>query len=87
MTDYITGGVRVKGKDYGSIPTKKRLKEMLKTAPHLVEFVCTSDFHDFTGPVSEMPSAAILQITGPNPVVTRSWYANVRKTTDGFRIS
>lgn len=67
---------KLDGKDF---PSKKALKEAMKASPSKVTFTTVSPFNgDHTWRGDALPEGEILQPTGPDPQVSRKWYATVQ---------
>lgn len=66
------------------IRTKKEMRELLAVDPSSVTFDVTSMYDpldDFTG--DRIPDKTALTVVGPDPYMTRRWYASVTRKTDG----
>ena len=87
MSNYINVGARFS--DGSHVPTKKALRDRMKSDPSAVTFYPTSRFgsqRDIRG--DEIPSdGSVLSVVGPNPENDRRWYASVEKTARGVRVS
>ena len=82
----VQGGVRfhraVPG--VGNISTKKRLKELVKDSPELLQFYTTSELGEqFAGPVDKLGEETTLLVVGPDPYTNRVWYASINRGPRG----
>ena len=81
MTSYINGGVTSRSIQ---IPTKKMLKDLVKTGPSQVFFYPTSEIgQTWSGSLAELPKGVTLSVVGPDPYRSRKWYASITKTLAG----
>ena len=83
----VQGGIRfhraVPGA--GSISTKKRLRELVKDSPELLQFYTTSELGEqFAGPLDKLGQETTLLVVGPDPYRNRVWYANINRTPKGL---
>lgn len=69
--------------------SKKAFREAVRDTPDNVLLTCL----DLAGPnvgkefrASEMPEDIRPYIAGPDPYVSRTWFANVRRTPNGLRV-
>lgn len=82
---HINVGAYIDGK---RCPTKKALKDALKSAPDTVTFDGTSPMGpQFTGPASAAPEGDTLSVCGPDPYTSRKWFASVKRTGDGYKVA
>jgi hypothetical protein len=73
---YLNVGALINDKN---APTKKALREAMKSEPERVTFYATSMFdagtEDFAG--NDLPAGVSLSVVGPDPERSRKWYATV----------
>lgn len=78
MTMYINVGAY---SDNQRIKTKSQLKQMVKDSPELVRFDQTSPLAENhlsrTIEVNMLNPQIVLSVVGPDPYISRKWYASV----------
>lgn len=80
---YINVGARVAG---NTKPTKKALKDALKSDPTTVTFYTTDAFgpwYSKTFRGDDIPAGFKLSVVGPDPYRERTWYATVEPNRAG----
>lgn len=65
------------------IPTKAALKRAIQENPANVYLYPTSDFAGDPGTVDILEKGVKYSVTGPNPYISRKWYATVEITQSG----
>ena len=81
----MTQGVYVKG---FRPKTKKALREAINSDPSGVSLEATSPFgNEYGGSILHMPEGETVYIVGPDPYNKRSWYANLTRHGDKFKLN
>jgi hypothetical protein len=80
----MTQGVYVRG---FRPKTKKALREAIESDPSSVSLEATSIFgNEYGGSILHMPEGKTVYIVGPDPARKRSWYANLTRHGDKFKL-
>lgn len=71
------------GAEFNGRPTKKALKEAVKSSPGAVWLYSTSLLGGWSGFAADLPEGTTFNVAGPNPYSARSWYATIKKDPSG----